>query len=478
MQRVWKCLLTYFLCILIPAGSQAQTIYFSPEEKVGYSLSKFEVLGYIGDRLYTFWENGKAYHLNAYNDSMHLKAKIALDFFPGKTLAKDFVTYADGILVFYQAEERNQLIQYVARLDENALLIGRPKAIDSVRTRWFGGAASQFKLLVSEDKSKLMVYGEGKDGLRLTLLDAGMHVLSRREVALKAYDKLLLNQAILDNAGRLHLILVDPTGNKDYARTVTLASITPQEDTLTFSDYTLPDQYLSGTYSTMNNANGLLYSVAFYSQQKNGHIEGLAYFTFDPSTRRFEPGKLIPFSEDVIMGRGEKSGKKAFNNYKVRELLLKGDDGFLLVAEDAYSRTRAATRGLYYSHMHDRMETEYYYSDILTIDIGPSGNVLWHKFIRKDQYSVDDGAFFSSYAFMNTGGSLAFLFNTSGLNPGALTLAVLDKHGELQIIPGFAGNEGIGDWIPRLAEQTDTMQWVIPVLRQDKLYFAKLRFEE
>lgn len=477
MQIFWKSVLSLLLCLGLYAQSQAQNVYFSPEEKVGYSLSRFNVLGYVGDRLYAYWENDKAYYLNAYDDSMHLKAKIALDFLPRKTQAKRFVVYPEGILMFYQAEERNQLIQYVARLDARALLIGRPKAIDSVRTRWLGGAQKEFKLLASQDESRLMVYGEGKEVLRLTLLDADANVLSRREVPLSGYNKHVLNQGILDNSGRLYLTLLQETGNRDYAHSVTVATIGASESGFSFSDFMLPELFVSGTFSKMNNANGLLYSAAFYSSQKNGNIEGIAYFTFDPRANRVVSAENIPFSSALKQGAAENGGKKAFNNFVVREVLLKGDEGFLLVAEHAYSRRRASTRGLYYSHMHDRMETEYFYSDILTIDVGGSGQVLWNKFIRKDQYSVDDGAFFSSYAFMNTGGSLAFLFNISGMNPEALTLAVLDKTGELQLIPGFAGQKGEGAWIPRLGVQTGNMEWVIPVLRADSLYFAKLSFD-
>src|SRR5690606_13453291 len=123
-----------------------------------------------------------------------------------------------------------------------------------------------------------------------------------------------------------------------------VATIGASESGFSFSDFMLPELFVSGTFSKMNNANGLLYSAAFYSSQKNGNIEGIAYFTFDPRANRVVSAENIPFSSALKQGAAENGGKKAFNNFVVREVLLKGDEGFLLVAEHAYSRRRASTR--------------------------------------------------------------------------------------------------------------------------------------
>src|SRR5690606_21168133 len=111
----------------------------------------------------------------------------------------------------------------------------------------------------------------------------------------------------------------------------------------------------------------------------------------------------------------------------------------------------------------DRTIYEYHYGDILVMDFDGAGSIQWHQFIRKDQYSQDDNGIFSSYAFLNSGSSLVFLYNDFNNRSSSIKVAALDAEGQLQMQPLNTGNIGNADWLPRRAVQVDRTTWVIPV---------------
>ena len=47
----------------------------------------------------------------------------------------------------------------------------------------------------------------------------------------------------------------------------------------------------------------------------------------------------------------------------------------------------------------------------MVLSVNPDGNILWNNVINKDQNSVDDGGFFSSYFSAVTGGRLISFYN-------------------------------------------------------------------
>lgn len=484
LSKLNTCILLLTTSMLfLPLVSQAQDIYYSKEEKFNFQNGDYAVVGQTGDFLYTYTATGKGYFLNAYNDSMALKAKVALDFFPAKIAGARIINYPENMVVLYQAEERNYIIQYVALLDNRGLLVQQPKAIDSVRSSWFSGSQRFFKAKISADKSKIMIYGMGKKSISTTLLDAQLNLLHHEEHGLNSIGKADINQALLDNNGRFYFTATEEAGNKKYSNTFRLYQLDAKGKQL--SHKALPGQsyYYSGMLSKINVSNGLIYSAGFYSDKKNGNLLGVTYFDYNPETRNFSSPKNIAFSNELKNDTQARNKKKAFNDAMVRELIVKNDGGFLIVAEDAYTSTRTEMApgwgyySWYYSPVYpDRTIREYIYGDIILLNFDPSGNLSWHQFIRKDQYSQEDNGLFSSYAFLNSGASLVFLFNNFNARNNKLELVATDGNGQSQRQILNTGNIGNADWLPRKAVQVAKTTWIVPILNRNNLFFAKVAF--
>ena len=100
----------------------------------------------------------------------------------------------------------------------------------------------------------------------------------------------------------------------------------------------------------------------------------------------------------------------------------------------------------------------------------------WQTFVRKNQYSQEDGGLFSSFAFMNTGGTLGFLFNDYNTNRSKIQLASVDGSGKLNMRSLAAGTADDPDWLPRSGKQIAAREVVIPCLRKRQICFAKIVF--
>jgi hypothetical protein len=326
--------------------------------------------------------------------------------------------------------------------------------------------------------------GKSKEALTTILLDGQLNILSRGKHTFGKDNNDDFHQAFLSNSGRLYLTTYAATGSRNYSDELYVFTLSADGKTLNQKALPLKGAYLSGLYSKLNLNSDELYSAAFYSDRKSGNLLGILYSVFNPESGFFATVKKIPFNEDLLNGADVKNKKKAFNDFQVRKLILKNDGGFLLLAENAYvtSRSNYAPGYGYYSWYYynapyaNSTVTEYHFGDILAVNFDGEGNVVWHDFIRKNQYSQDDDGMFSSFALLNTGGSLGFLFNNFSARKSILNLATLDPQGELKISVLNTGNRPNADWLPRSAQQTAAKELIVPVLNRNKLFFARLAF--
>jgi len=483
MRKIFLLVFSLF-CVGI-LKSQAQDLFYSKSEKFSFQNSDFSVVGWSGERLYTYRASKEGYFLNGYNDSMSLVAKVNLDFFPQKIYDTKFFNYPDHILVFFQAIQNNEVVQYAALLDQNGMLQGRPKSLGSAKTGWFANKKEYFSYSISEDKSKIMILGWGSknNAFSTILLDNQLNVLARSTQKLKKDNNQSFHQSLLTNSGDLYLTTFLEKGSKGYSDEMSVFLLSADAKSLKQTALPLKDVYLSGLFSKVNLNNSELYSAAYYSDKKNGNLLGLMYAVFNPENNSFSIYKKIPFDAELKNAAEGKNKKKVFNNFEVRQIILKNDGGFLLTSENAYITTRSSYptgygfySSYYYAPFGNSSIREFIYGDILSMDFDAQGNRLWYSFIRKEQYSQEDNGIFSSYAFMNSGAQIAFLFNNYSSRNSMLNIGVIDQTGKAEISRLNTGDIKTGDWIPRYAKQTDIKEWVIPILNGNNLSFVRLAF--
>lgn len=479
---------TGLLALLMAAGmwhtATAQEVIYSEYDKFDFRNGDYSVVGKVGGRLYTYRGSSDGFYLDAYNDTMGKLATVVLDFFPKKIYETKFAAYGDHMIVLYQALESNRVIQYAALLDDMGRLQKGPLALDTVKMGLFGPNRGYFSATLSEDKQYILLYGAVVRGtelrFRYSVLNAQLDVQRGPEVVYTGDNNIAAGDAMISNAGNIYLPAYTPNGSKGFADRFWLLSLQPGQTAFTAKELPLNNQFLGTSYMKIDNANNRIYAGGFYSDKRNGNYEGILYAYYDIASGTYPTHKFIDFDPQLRLATGERNSKRAFNDFQVRQLIVKNDGGFVLVAEDYFitSRNNFSPGFGYYSWYYPSMASsvrEYHYNDIITLSYSGDGNREWHTFIRKDQYSQEDGGMFSSYALINTGGTLGFLYNDFNSNRSRIQLAGIDAAGKLTVRTLSTAPDD-PDWLPRSGKQISAHEIVVPCLRKRQLCFAKIVF--
>lgn len=477
------------LCTCLAMNAAAQDVLYSPYEKYDLRSGDFSVVGLVGDRLYTYRSGSDGFFLDAYNDSMGKMATVVLDFFPSRIYETRFITYPDKMIVLYQAVSSGKVTQYAAVLDAMGRLLKKPTEIGSAKTGFFGPNKDYFSSVVSDDRKTILVYSAVDKGDNLEVdgiwLDEQVTVRKRSHAVFHADNTIRHGDAMMDNEGTVYFSASTPVGSKEFADQLWILSLTSGNTKFSATEFPLNGRYAANAYVKLDNINNRIFLAGFYSDKKNGNYEGVMFAQYDPAGAAFNNPRMIAFDDQLRNASGDRNKKKAFNDYIVRQLIIKNDGGFVMIAENYFMTTRTTSYGPgwgYYSMMYsygpymNGSIREYHYNDILALSYNPSGTRDWHAFVRKDQYSQEDGGVFSSYAFLNTGGSLGFLFNDFNASRSRIQLASVDGNGQVNMRSMAAGRSDDPDWLPRSGKQVSAHELVIPCLRKRQICFAKIVF--
>jgi len=479
--------ITALLVILLhfAVSSIAQEVTYSPFDKFDFRNGDYSVVGMINDRLYTYHNSADGAMLEAFDDSMNKVATVMLDFFPPRIYETKFIAYSDKIIVLYQAIESNRVVQYAAMLNDKGLLMAKPVELGSVRTGIFGAMKNYFFSAVSENKRSIVIYSVTDKGYSIDFdgkwLDDDLAVTKRSHAIFKADNNISHGDLNIANDGTIYMAAYTTSGLRNYADEYWILSL-PQGD-VKFEGHEMPlqEKYATSGYMKIDNNRNKVYFGGFYSDKRNGDYDGVIYSCYDIATKNFSTVKYLPFDEQLALSAGSRYRKHVFDNYEVRQVIVKNDGGFVLVSEIHYVTTRSTyTPGMgfysFYSPYSSSMVREFHYNDIMALSYDSSGARQWSTFIPKDQYSQEDGGMFSSYALLNSGGSLAFLFNDFNIRQSRIQLATVDANGRSTVSSFAAEGNDNPDWLPKSGKQVAARVLVVPCLHKKQICFAKVVF--
>lgn len=473
------------LCLRTSALCLAQDVLYSPYDKFDYRNDEYAVVGMTGGKLYTYHSTSDGAELDAYDDSMNKTATVLLDFFPQKIYQARFIAYPDKIIALYQALESNKVVQYAALLDENGRLKGKPIEVGYVKTGLFGATKTYFSSAVSDNKKWILIYSANDKGSSTELdgkwLDDNLAIVKRSHATYEADNNIQHGEVNIANDGTVYLAAYTPIGSENYADRFWIL-VLPQGG-IRFEPKELPldEKYAASGYLKIDNINNRIYFGGFYSNKKSGSYDGIIYASYDIAGGTFQTRKMIPFDPELIKIAGSRRRNHAFDNYEVKQLIVKNDGGFVLVSEIHFITTRSNyLPGMgYYSFYSPAMTTmvrEYHYNDIMALSYNKDGARDWVAYIPKEQYSQEDGGVFSSYALLNTGGTLAFLYNDFNPTHSRIQLATVESGGKTETRSFTAEGNDYPDWLPRFGKQVAARALVVPCFHKKQICFAKVVF--
>lgn len=479
MKQLFSLLL---LCLALHGG--AQTILYSEYQKIDLRNSDYSVVGKVGGLVYTYRSMDGEHFLDAWDDSMTRRATVILDFFPKRVYNPTFIAYPDKIIALFQSSEGGKIVQQAALLDASGRLQGRVVKVDNAKASFFGSRGDYFSVAVAEDKRRIAVYDADVKGqnlsLRFTLLNDSLRILQRSESHYRGENNLSLMPGMVDNEGNFYQPLATALGSKDYADGIWLLKLPVGSSRLAATEIPLGGNFAAGLYLRADNTSRSIYAAGFYSQKKAGNFDGVLLAQYAMDSAGILSARQLPFDAQLRLATGARKSQRAFNDFLTRQLVVRNDGGFVLIAEDYYMSVRAGLSpygyytSFYTPFMGSQNVREYHYGDIMALCYDGAGNPLWHAFVRKEQYSQEDAGAFSSYAFINTGGALGFLYNDFDNRSSHITLSTIDENGTVTMRPLDAGTQV--DWQPRAGKQVSGRELIVPCLGRRQLSFAKVVF--
>lgn len=245
--------------------------------------------------------------------------------------------------------------------------------------------------------------------------------------------------------------------------------------------------------------------AGFYSEVGSFSIKGAFYLNVDPKTEQIKSEKFSEFdSEFITLGltdREEKKVKKKeakgeeaeMNEFDMRELILRGDGGATLIAEQymfyvVTTTTRGANGQTYTTSTY-----HYLYNDIIVISFSGDGDLLWKTKIPKRQHTINDNGAYSSYSLMVTGDKIFFIYNDNPKNlflgpeetpynfsaskDLAVVIVEVDSDGKATKEMLFTTERGDAMVQPKISEQTSANEMIICSQRSKIFQYSKLIFK-
>jgi hypothetical protein len=392
------------------------------------------------------------------------------------------------------------------KLDGNGKRVSDVMEMDTTR---IGFAANNkiYTVLSSEDKSKLIVFkinSKNKKMYYMTtmLYDNNLQLLkkSRLSIPMEDHDD-FLNEFYLDNDGDL-VFTKFLRSNNDNISEASFVIKPAMDDTLIVNDLKIDKTYLDEIHIKVDNFNKRYLLSSFYYRQRRGTIDGFYFYIWDKNTSSLYRQDTIIFSDDLKKeARGENSTKMAFNDYFIRNVIIKKDGGFLIASESYYTTSRynnwnrwdylygtpfVSPWGYYYyspyysnlwwnSRYNNNSNVRFHADNIAVLSFDAAGKLQWSNVIGKSQYD-DQSDDELSYQLMNTGDQLHFLFNDLERRTNLLNDYTISPEGQLNHNPTLKNLDRGYEFMPKYGKQISARQIIIPCIHRNLICFAKVDY--
>jgi hypothetical protein len=402
----------------------------------------FEIIGKVSGNFLVYKKIRSQAYVAVYNTDMEQIEKHEQEYLPDERLINvDFFPYNDFAYVIYQYQKRNVVYCDAVKIDGNGKKISDPIALD---TSHIGFAASNkiYSTVTSEDKSKLMVFkinSRNKSRFVITtlLFDNNLALSKRSSFVMPMTEREdYLDEFNLDNDGDFVFAKFNRNNNETINST-NLIWKKADSDTITNIEVPHNEILLDELHIKVDNANQRYFLTSFYYKQKRGNIEGFYFYVWDKQTQLSTLHNSVVLSDELRKeARGDANMKMAFNDYFIKNVIVKKDGGFIINTESFYTTSRFNSwnrwnylYGMPYStydyytiyspyystwwwrSRYDNSGNVRYHADNVTIlSFDKDGKLQWSNVIHKEQYD-DDGDDHISFQLANTGGQLHYIFN-------------------------------------------------------------------
>jgi hypothetical protein len=495
------CLL---LVLLVNAGF-AQRVAYSQPEKEDSRQTAFEIIGKLEGNILVYKNLRDNHDISLYDMEMKQKERIKLDFVPERVINADFLAYADFAYMFYQYQRKNVVYCMAAKINSVGKIVGEPLTLDTTHISFFA-SNKIYNVINSEDKQLIAVYkinskNERNYVVTPILFSKELQLIEKKNVNIVMPERNdFLTEFAVDNEGNIVFSKAVRSMSNENIQAASLLVKKRGAEQLVEYDLPLKNQYLDEVKIKVDNINKAYIICSFFSKKRYGNIEGLYTSVWDAVNNRVKGTNAIEFGEQMRLdAKGDNGVKTAFNDYFIRNMIVRGDGGFLLAAESFFTTGRggAYNRNDYlfnspfirpmdyysfspysYSYPWSRWNSynqivRYHAQNVAVFSFDSSGKLSWNQVINKTQYDDETDAFIG-YQLVNTGDQLHFLFNQQEKRLLLLSDQSVAPNGQVTRAPTFKNLDKGYDFMPRYGKQVGSRQIIFPCMYRNYLCFARL----
>jgi hypothetical protein len=486
----------------------AQNITYSAVHSESAKDANFEILGKVGANYMVFKNIRDKNIIQVFDKNMVELSNDRLKEIPERVLNVDFVTYPDYVLMVYQYKRNSVLYCDAMKLDANGKMIASVLNIDTTRIGFQSGN-DIYSTIFSEDKKNILIYKlhDKNDRLNvvtklynqdLQLQDSTRSVVpfnDRREV---------FSPFQITNDGTIFFTKETKPGSRENIGELEVITNKLRSNTFKSTAINLQSKFIDGVQIKIDNLNNNFIINSFYYQNKrSASIEGLFSALISKETDSVK--SVFNRFDDSLRSKINSSSqfRYAFDNMFLRNIFVKRDGGYVLVAEDystqslgsnnswnrwdyLYGNPYSMSNNYYYwnnpyyrynrfNNYNTARTTRYYYDNILIMSLDSSLKMSWNNVILKKQMDDDDDSFLS-YGTMNAGGEINFLYIEKERNTQIISNQSISTYGKLYRYPTLKTRERGYQFMPRLSKQVGAKQMIIPCVYRGNLCFAKVEF--
>jgi len=505
-----KRLLFTLFCVAVSTQIlKAQRIVYSEPEKEDSRRMVFDVVGKIGGN-FLIYKNLKSKNwITIYDNDMKEIAKIEQENIPDDRLVNiDFFPYTDFFYAIYQYQRKSVVYCMAVKIDGNGKKISDPIQLD---TTHIGFAANNkiYSVATSEDKSKFMVFkinSKNKDEYMITtqLFNDSLQLIRKSVIPMPMDDHNdYLDEFYVDNDGDFVFTRFYRQSSDIISRAAIVVKYA-QADSFFVNELNIEKTYLDEIHLKVDNNNKRYFLTSFYYKERRGNIDGFYFYIWDKKDNKAEMEKTVTFSDELRRdAKGDANVKMAFNDYFIRNILIKKDGGFAIGSEAFYTTSRynswnrwdylygspfySSPYGYYgnyypyypynwgYRHNNGPQNMRYHADNIVILSFDKEGKLQWNNVISKEQFD-DETDDLISYQIMNTGGQVHFLFNMEERRVNLLNDYTVVPGGEINRNPTLKNLDRGYEFMVKYGKQVSSRQMIIPCLYRNNICFAKIEF--
>jgi len=495
------------LLFFVVSGSFAQKITYSdPEEEDGRQLTAYEIVGKVGSNVMIYKNYRDDHFITLYDQQMKIITKEKINDMPDRIINSDFINYPDFALMVYQYQKKSIVYCMAMKFDKEGKLVGQPVEMDTTHIS-FWASNRVYNTIVSDDKQRIGVFklntkNEKFHILTTCVFDKELKLLDKHRMTVRMPDRYdYLTEFAIDNAGDIAFLRASSASQgEDIINRVQLIYKRLTADTLAEFGIDLKNIYLDDLKIRADNTNGRFLFTSFYSKSRRGNVEGMFSYLWDKKAFAEVTNSQIAFSNEFradAKGTGTTT-KTAFNDYFLRNIVLRQDGGYIITAESIYTTTRGGSPYSRYDYIYGSpfvgdfvpigsnpylypwwrtrtfaQSTRYYADNVMVLSFNEKGVMEWSNVVRKSQYD-DNSDNYLGYSMINTGSELHFLFNQQEKRTLMLTDQSIEPSGQLTRRPTLRNLDKGFDFMPRYGKQIGGKTIIFPCQYRNYICFAKV----